>query len=96
MSAVADGKHFPLRFVETEKDVERGRIEVTSIQQKPLPASSFEVPADYAVLSVEQMIGSMLGGLGGAGLPPGLKLPPGVKLPPGIKLPPELTAPTHK
>lgn len=90
LSPIADGKHFPLRFVAIEQNVERGRIEVTSIRRKPLAAGQFELPADYAVLSVEQLIGSMLGGLGGPGiqLPPGLKLPPGVKLPPGIKLPP--------
>jgi len=93
VSAVADGRHFPLRFVATEKNVERGRIEVTSIQQKPLPQSSFTLPADYAVVSLEQMMGSMLGG---AGLPPGIKLPPGVKLPPGIAVPPELAAPQHR
>ncbi|HKO52982.1 MAG TPA: DUF4412 domain-containing protein [Polyangiaceae bacterium] len=96
VSALADGKHFPLRFVATEKDVERGRIEVIRIQQKSLPASSFELPAGFAVLGLDQMIGSMLGGLPGAGLPPGSKLPPGLKLPPGIKLPPERTAPSNK
>ena len=92
VSSIADGKHFPLRFVATESGVERGRIEVTSIQQKSLPESSFELPADYAVLSLDQMMGAMLGGLGGAGLPPGIKLPPGLKLPPGIKLPPQPAA----
>ena len=90
LSPIADGKHFPLRFVSTEGGVERGSIEVVKLQQKPLPASEFELPAGYAVLSLEQMIGSMLGGFGGPGmqLPPGLKLPPGVKLPPRVKSPP--------
>jgi len=89
LSPIADGKHLPLRFVATEQSVERGRIEVTSIQKKTLPDSPFELPADYTVLSVEQLIGSMLGGLAGPGmqLPPGLKLPPGVRLAPDTKLP---------
>lgn len=87
LAPIADGKHFPVRIVSTERNVERGRIEVTSLQKKPLQASQFELPPDYAVLSLEQMIGSMLGGLGGPGvqLPPGLKLPPGLTLPPRVK-----------
>lgn len=85
ISPIADGKHFPLRFVSTEGGVERGRIEVLKVQNKPVPASEFELPADYTVLSLEQMIGSMLGGFGG----PGMQLPPGLKLPPGVKLPPK-------
>jgi hypothetical protein len=96
ISEIADGKHLPLRFVAIEKNVEQGRVEVTSIDQKALPATLFDVPSDYAVLNLEQMMASMLGGLGGAGLPPGLKLPPGVKLPPGIKLPPAITPPKDK
>jgi len=94
ISELADGKHLPLRFVATEKDVEQGRVEVTSIQQKPLPASLFEVPADYTVLSLEQMMAAMMGGLGGPRLPPGLRLPPGVKPPSGVKLPPSAAPPS--
>ena len=96
-SELADGKHFPLRFVSSDNGVEQGRIEVTSIQKKALAASDFEVPAGYAVLSLDQMLGGLLGGLGGnvpsgmpsgiPGLPPGFKLPPGIKLPPGVTLP---------
>ena len=93
LTPIADGKHFPLRFIAIEQNVERGRVEVTSVQKTSLQASQFELPADYAVLSLEQMIGSVLGTLGGLGgpgiqLPPGLKLPSGVKLPPGLKSPP--------
>jgi len=87
LSEVADGKHLPLRFVSTENDVDQGRVEVTRIEQKTLPASLFEVPADYAVLSLEQMMASIMGGLGSPRLPPGLRLPPGVKLPPSTKAP---------
>jgi Domain of unknown function (DUF4412) len=82
---LTDGKHFPLRFVATENGVEAGRIEVTRIQQEPLPASSFVVPAGYPVMDLEQMLGAMLGGMGG-GMPPGA-LPSGFApgmLPPGF------------
>jgi hypothetical protein len=96
LTPVADGKHFPLRFVATEQDVERGRVEVTSIEHKALAASLFELPVDYTVLGIEQMMASMLGGLGGPGMPPGLKLPPGTKLPPGLKLPATAAAPPKK
>jgi len=92
LSQIADGKHLPLRFVTIEKSVERGRVEVTRVERTPLVASLFEVPADYPVINLEQMVAAMLGGFGGAGLPSGLALPPGVKLPPGLKVPPR-TAP---
>ena len=93
VSEIADGKHLPLRFVATEKNVEQGRMEVTSIEQKQLAASLFEVPADYTVLSLEQMMSSLMGGLGGPRLPPGLRIPPGLKLPPGMKAPPGAAPP---
>lgn len=93
VSEVADGKHLPLRFVTMAKNVEEGRLEVTSIKQKTLPTSLFELPADYAVLSIEQMMASIMGGLGGTRLPPGVRVPPGVKLPPGFKLPPGVAPP---
>ncbi|MEP7051562.1 MAG: DUF4412 domain-containing protein [Pseudomonadota bacterium] len=107
-SEIADGKHFPLRFVATEKGTEQGRVEVTSIERKTLPADQFAVPSGYAVLNLEQMLGAMLGGMpgmagtlaaasaqppGGAQLPAGITVPPGVKLPPGFKLPPGLKTP---
>jgi hypothetical protein len=96
-SEITDGKHFPLRFVASENGAEQGRLEVTSIQKKALPAEEFTVPAGYNVLNLEQMLGAMMG-MGGmplgmpamasaapgtpAGLPPGFVLPPGVVLPP--------------
>ena len=100
---ITDGKHFPLRFVALENGVEQGRLEVTNIHKKALPADEFAVPAGYNVLNLEQMMGAMMGmgslpGLPGiasaaapgtaAGLPPGVVLPPGVSLPPGVVLPP--------
>ena len=86
LTPIADGKHLPLRFVSTERNVERGRIEVTRVQRESLAASLFELPADYAIVSLEQMVASMLGGLGGPRIPPGMKLPPGIK-PPAAKGP---------
>lgn len=88
LGAVADGKHLPLRFVSLEHDTEQGRVEVRSVERKSLPASAFELPKDYAVVSLEQMLGSLLGGLGSGTMPPGLKLPTGIKSPPRGKLPP--------
>ena len=83
-SEITDGKHFPLRFVASENGVEQGRVEVTSIQKKALPAEQFQVPTGYAVLNLEQMLSAMLGGgvPGGmpgmpAGLPSGFVLPHG-------------------
>ena len=103
-SEITDGKHFPLRFVASENGAEQGRIEVTSIQKKALPADQFSVPPGYAVMNLEQMLGAMLGGMpggmpgmpgmaAGVQLPAGVTLPPGVKLPPGFKLPPGVKLP---
>ena len=83
LSPIADGKHFPLRFIWSEQGVERGRVEVTRVARKALAASEFELPADYTVLTLDQMMDSMLGGLG---LPRGLELRPGgLQLPPGVQ-----------
>jgi hypothetical protein len=90
-ASMLDGNNLPLRFVGFEKGVETGRVEVTSIEQKPLEKSQFEVPAGYAVMDLQQMMAGMFGAPGGAGapsgMPPGVVLPPGVTLPPGFKLP---------
>jgi hypothetical protein len=87
---ITDGKHFPLRFVASENGVEQGRVEVTSIQKKALSADQFQVPAGYAILNLEQMLGAMLGGMPGGmpGMPPGTPgmpagLPSGFVMPPG-------------
>jgi hypothetical protein len=78
---ITDGKHFPLRLVTSENGVEQGRIEVTSIQKKAMPATQFAVPAGYNVMDLDQMLGAMLGGMGGMPMP-GTTLPGA--LPPGF------------
>lgn len=97
---ITDGKHLPLRFVAGEQGIERGRIEVTSIVEMPLKADAFEIPSNYAVIGLEELLGGMMAGLGslggsGVNLPPGIKLPAGVKASPGIKLPPSVTLPPN-
>jgi len=76
-SEITDGKHFPLRFVALQNGVEQGRLEVTAIEKKPMPAASFAVPP-YPVIDLEQMLGGMMGGMG---MMPGM-MPPGM-VPPG-------------
>lgn len=91
---ITDGKHFPLRLVMSENGVEQARIEVTSIQKKPLPATEFQVPIGYNLMDLDQMLGAMLGGMGGmappGGMPPGA-MPPG--FPPGM--PPHVRPGAH-
>ncbi len=85
---ITDGRHFPLRLVMSENGVEEGRLEVTSIQKQALPASEFAVPVGYNVIDLEQMLGAMMGGMGGM-MPPGA-MPPGFTpgmLPPGAHPP---------
>jgi Domain of unknown function (DUF4412) len=56
MAELMDGKHFPLRAVAFDKaGVETGRIEVTKIEKKTEPDAMFEVPAGYAIKTLEQM-----------------------------------------
>jgi len=85
-SEIADGKHFPLRLVMSENGAEQGRIEVTSIQKKPLPAEAFTLPAGYNMIDLEQMLGAMMGGMSGlmppGGMPSGFA-PLGMPIPPG-------------
>jgi hypothetical protein len=99
MLELMDGKHFPLRFIGYGKDgtTEETRLEITKIDKRTLPDSSFEYPADYRVTDLEQMfrgLGGMAGGM--AGMPPGA-MPPG--MPSGFtmpQLPPGFTMPTRK
>jgi len=77
LTPIADGKHFPLRVVMTDQNVEHGRFEVTRIQHESLAPTLFDVPAGYSMLSLEQMMGAMLGGFGGT--PPGLNPSPAIK-----------------
>ena len=94
-SELADGKHFPLRMVMSEGGAEQGRLEVVSIEKKPLAASLFVVPADYPVLDLQQMLAGLMGGM--AGMAPGMPGVPGMVpgMPPGglpKGLPPEVEA----
>jgi hypothetical protein len=87
---LADGRHFPLRYVAFDADgKESGRVELTSVERTALATTDFEVPKGFMIVSFDQMmpgLGALLGG--GAGGPAGLKgLPPGFKLPPGMVLP---------
>jgi hypothetical protein len=70
---LTDGKHFPLRFVAFDTTgAEEGRVELASIEKKPVDAQSLEVPAGYQVVDLEQMMAGMMKGLagtrGGAGI----------------------------
>jgi hypothetical protein len=63
---VMDGKHFPLRAIGYDKTgAEQGRLEVTKLEKKPLPASLFEMPAGYKVVDLGAMM-AQLSGLAGA------------------------------
>ena len=57
MAELLDGKHFPLRFVGYGPDgkKETGRVEVTKVDKKTLPATDFTYPPTYAVIDIEQM-----------------------------------------
>jgi hypothetical protein len=74
-----DGKHFPLRGVAYDKDgAEQGRVEVTKLDKKPLDASLFQVPPGYQVMSIQDMIASLMsGGMPGSPGAP-LDIPPGM------------------
>jgi hypothetical protein len=85
MADLLDGKHFPLRFIGYGPDgaKETGRIEVTKIDKKALPATDFVYPPTYALIDVGQMIRGLgaIGALGGArggpgGVPSGFPVPP--------------------
>jgi len=78
LSAVADGKHLPLRFVATDHDQERGRVEVTRVEHKSLAQAMFELPPGYKTASLEQMMAAMMGGLAGPGVPRGIGSPPAI------------------
>jgi hypothetical protein len=70
MLDLADGKHFPLRFVGYQKDgtTEEARVEVSKIDKKALPDTSFQVPAGYKQVDLEKMFQ-------GLGMPGGLPVP---------------------
>jgi len=82
LSELLDGQHFPLRLIAQEKDgQESGRIEVTKLEAKTLPAQLFELPQGYRTVELQQAIQElMMAGMGGHAMPPG---GPG-QLPPDI------------
>ena len=89
MADLLDGKHFPLRFVGYGPDgvKETGRIEVTKVDKKTLPASDFTYPPTYAMIDIEQMFRGLgaMGGVGGMGGMPGgtpRGMPSGFPVPP--------------
>jgi hypothetical protein len=98
MLELLDGKHFPLRFVGYEKDgtTEEGRLEVTKIDKKSLPATEFEYPPTYKLVDLAALFAGFgrLGAMPGMppGMPPGMAGMPG--MPPGMPGMPR-PAPTH-
>jgi hypothetical protein len=83
-----DGKHLPLRMVGYDAaGAEENRLEVTKLERKPVPETTFAIPKGYRMMDFSQMMagmqGMMNGMMGGAhgtagmasGLPPGMKLP---------------------
>jgi hypothetical protein len=72
MADLLDGKHFPLRFIGYGPDgvTETGRVEVTKIDKKTLPATDFEYPTTYALIDIGQMFRG-LGAMGALGRPAG-------------------------
>jgi hypothetical protein len=82
---LTDGKHFPLRFTTFDKSgAEEGRVELTSIEKKALDAKSFEIPAGYQIVDLEQMMAGMMQKFGGMHGRPGMPNLKGLPLtPPG-------------
>jgi hypothetical protein len=65
MLELLDGKHFPLRFIGYAKDgiTEDDRLEVTKIDKKSLPDTTFQVPAGYKVIDLEKMMSGIIPGV---------------------------------
>ena len=53
-----DGRHFPLRLITRFAGAEQGRVEVTSIQRKTLQVSNVQVPSNYGVVTLAEMLAS--------------------------------------
>jgi hypothetical protein len=58
-SELMDGSHFPLRIVTRQAAAEQGRIEITRIEKKPVSASNFQIPPNYAVTSLSELLSSL-------------------------------------
>lgn len=79
-----DGKHFPLRVIGFDKEIESGRVEVKKIEKKPIPDADFQVPAGYTQIDVVQMIKGFSGIGGAPGVPHGPHLGAPGAMPPGM------------
>jgi hypothetical protein len=68
---LADGEHFPMRIIsyDDRTGAESGRLEVLKFLPHPLDASKFEIPPDYSVVDMTQMMGALSGGHGIPGMP---------------------------
>ena len=81
LSQLFDGQHFPLRMVMFENNRESGRLEVTKLEPKALPAQLFDMPAGYRTVELQEAIRElMMASMGAASMPEGM--PP--NLPPDI------------
>ena len=55
---LTDGNHFPLRLITRVGGAERGRLEVTSIRKTTIEASTLQVPSNYGVVTLAEMLAS--------------------------------------
>jgi hypothetical protein len=96
IAEMLDGRHFPLRVIGYENDgSEGGLLEVTKLDQKPLSAQLFEIPASYRVVDVQQAIQEIMAGAMAAGRG-GPVAVPGVPKPAAVAPKPAAAAPKHK
>jgi hypothetical protein len=73
VAKLADGRKLPLRVISFKKGTEAGRVEFKKLERKALPASDFEVPRGFVIVTVDQkMLSSLssLGALAGSGAAP--------------------------
>jgi hypothetical protein len=55
---LTDGNHFPLRLITRFGGAEQGRLEVTSIRKMAIQASTLQVPSNYGVVTLAEMLAS--------------------------------------
>lgn len=55
---LTDGNHFPLRPITRFGGAEQGRLEVTSMRKKAIQASTLQVPSNYGVVTLAEMLAS--------------------------------------
>lgn len=79
---IADGRHFPLRFIGySETGAEHTRIEVTRLEKKSILDARFELPPGYRMMDLAESMREVSTAMQGAGA---RQVPPGVKLPPEV------------